>query len=742
MTDFVQVDREQRRFSRAHSRFALPAARALALSHSLASLPANTVGREALIDESRLQALAWLREAATSYPVDPELVDQIARIWPTVATELAAVPAAGARAPKQESQIGEGLIRCVFPVFQRLPGSNGNGSPHGVAALVQLCIEPHPFQRERDAVRWLGPVHEVIDVGHLPLYEVAQGALRAAMSVTSALGRSVRSGAPHSSRPTPDSIVQSPAILSVTFDCSLREQELRIVGSSAGFSLAVSFLATILAERHGGRGVFPRADWAWTGEVTLAGDVMDVDPASLRAKVRAAYWGGMRGITVPIGQLVRAREYVPSGERPFSVLGAANIRDALHSRDATEEGRLPRSSIREPLAKKRPPLRVFFVAIAIAFLLGAVAYWLQTKARSVGPSPTIDASLRTVTVSFKGGARPRTYADEANRPIAGALIASSLPGDNAPASTQRLVVLTESSSGRSAMLSVLDLGSKTMRPIWSYEFDRSSLPEDPRRDRPDATYNGKQLLVEDLDGDGDQEIVVALSLHPFSTSTIELFDDSSTPVGAVLHSGHVEALRALDWDGDGVPEVIVAGVHQPTAGGSVTVLRGSDFPRMDENPTNHADGDAVRTNPQSSASRQSLEPQPCLADFVFPRHPHVADGLAAQEMCVPPTSLETSHQADGTPVIRFALGVSDDGLCKCYIISLVPPHALVGVTADAVLKQAARDWIREGRTRYDFAARESIEEWSRTFRVYDYVVRSATVDASKPLVAAGAPSQP
>lgn len=385
----------------------------------------------------------------------------------------------------------------------------------------------------------------------------------------------------------------------------------------------------------------------------------------------------------------------------FRIFGVASLGMALETPGLFEPWAIPNRSLRTSWHRRRSTPR-WVTAGVVAAALALTAIWVvpEVVGRS-GPHATVSSDMKLVRVTFDGGARPLVIRPP--RFVAFAGIGRRLPGD--PSGAERLVVLTTTSDSAPATLSVYEL--RRGRVLWSYAFTSSGLPIDLRRGHPEGVYNGKVGAIGDLDGDGDNEIVVALSVHPFSSCVLRLFDDQSKPVGALFHQGHIEGLLVSDLDGDGKGEVIATGYHASSAGVSVLMLRQSDF---------RAEAD--------SALPWDPTRQPCLAHFVFPRPPHLEEELGVLQLGM---DLEPRivPRSDGLPFVSvdaFIQNPYGEPLRPRYSIFLsgLPP-SVASITATAVLDQATQTWMREGHCRTDFASPEFIEQWRRSFRVFDHI---------------------
>lgn len=709
-----------------------PTAREFATSRFLTMFPPEPfLGRSFFLEDLGPRLLCDVR-AATECARDPEVVSVIceglrhlgpeglllANDWWAAGgkSDTSIVPPRGDAPGREEPEKGVAAL-VPIPVCLEPPPPAPGVPALRLGKLVTIEIRPRAADTGQPDLRW--PWHpEVADDPRLrPLHAVAQDALAAARAVVSGAGRP-------------------------GFDLDFTGFDVPIAGDSIGLGMAAAMAGILSATVSGRRarrapaapapgsaqphltrrpsGMRPRSDLAWTGTILPDGRVGPVDASTLRAKIRAAFYGGLAGIVVPWEQVQMACQEVPSSEadgvtlpadpargvasmglRTFDVRGVASLRMALETPGLFEPWTIPITSLRTSWHRRRVTLRWVAAVVVVAALASTGISVLSEAGNRRGPHASMSQDRKLVRVTFDGGARPL----DIHPPwlAAYAEIGRRLPGDRS--GKERLVMLTTSSDSTPATLSIHEL--RGGRELWKYAFTSSGLPIDLRRGLPEGVFNGKTGVIGDLDGDGDNEIVVALSVHPGSSCVLRLFDSERKPVGALFHPGHVEGLSVSDLDGDGKGEVIATGFHASSYGVSAVFLRRSDFR-----------GEADSTQPWD------LQHQPCMAHFVFPRPPHLVEALGGLQLGTEP-SLRIIPRPDGPPLVcvyAFIPNPYGEPLRPGYFVYLsgLPP-SVTSVVADAVLDQATQTWMREGRCRTDFASRDFIERWRRSFRVFDHI---------------------
>ncbi|HEX2695378.1 MAG TPA: VCBS repeat-containing protein, partial [Acidobacteriota bacterium] len=88
-----------------------------------------------------------------------------------------------------------------------------------------------------------------------------------------------------------------------------------------------------------------------------------------------------------------------------------------------------------------------------------------------------------------------------------------------------------------------------------------------------ADYRIYGLVVTDLDGDGQSEIVVDSVHRPNFPCQLLILDHAGKTLGEYWNSGHFNDIVIHDLDGDGKPEIIAGGTNNEYRSGCLTVFR-------------------------------------------------------------------------------------------------------------------------------------------------------------------------
>ncbi len=113
---------------------------------------------------------------------------------------------------------------------------------------------------------------------------------------------------------------------------------------------------------------------------------------------------------------------------------------------------------------------------------------------------------------------------------------------------------------------------------------------------------------------GPRRIVVTASNIPYHPSQVALLDGTGRLLGEYWHSGHLDALDVGDGDGDGKPEIFLAGVNNGKRAATLVVL---DPERVTGSSTQEAgDASQIRGFPLGTEKRVVLFPRTCQAKMV------------------------------------------------------------------------------------------------------------------------------
>ena len=305
-----------------------------------------------------------------------------------------------------------------------------------------------------------------------------------------------------------------------------------------------------------------RPDAAFSGGLDAQGAVLPVDAGSLPAKVKAAFFSWIRTLAVPVQQVAQSERVVarlkasyPGGR--LEIVGVSTLDEVFRDRRLIE-GRV----------------------VGRAARLGRRA-WRRKRGAAAGL-----AGLAFVTFALVRFAHPM----DAN-PVKGVVAGEHLHAQNADGATlvkipvardalQSLFVdvdgdgrneifWTESGAGDGTVHAA---GQHARSIAWSrsltFELD---FPN--RHGAVDFTFQPRELLGGDLDGDGRSEVVVLARGERSFPSLIVRYDAATgEEQGRYLHVGPLFAMRAADLDGDGILEILAAGTNHAYSEACLVVL--------------------------------------------------------------------------------------------------------------------------------------------------------------------------
>jgi hypothetical protein len=698
----------------------LPLPRAMAIAAFVGAIPAELQGRSYYLAEVLdpfLEALAQLRGAVA----DPEHVQRARRALGELAAAclVAAGDAAGladglGAPPARPLDPGAGeesrdASRILVAFVQSLPAVPGETVGTAIGLIAPLTVVPRVRRARESRFLWNNGQASHGAGSLRALDDVSADAYLAAVESVAAFAR--RSGRlpPH----LPDLLPRRARTARrygrrLGFELSLPPKEIGIAGDSIGLALAVAFAGVLTGIACRGRGLRPRADLAWIGCVSTSGRVLPVDRHTLAAQLRAARYAKCRGVVVPAEMTDRAAAEVKRQGLDLRVIGVDRGADVLADPELVEALSVRAEDVEACTREKR--YRVIRVAAAAA--LAALMVW------SVPPRPReaqVVEPRHQVRVSYQGLWPP--FVVQADGPIMFAAMDDRLDGDRNP--RRRLVVATACDvvGGHAGDLTVYDLAWR--RPIWSHRFQSSGLPYEPQDVWTNGAYSTKEGAVGDVDGDARDEIVLTACYTPYAASFVWLFDGMRGPNGAIYHEGHLEHLALHDVDGDGRLEAITAGMHEPSRGVSILVLRNEDF-----HPFQRRAGPGVL---EGSAIPWEREAQPCLTHLVVPMPVEMTPIEGRQNLGHGGNHPLTLVAAPGGGVtIRYDVNASNalipTGKSVDYMVSFRVPCRDVDLIVNDTMRQRAAQWKRAGATSIDFGSDDFVRAWRARCRCADHVL--------------------
>ncbi len=350
----------------------------------------------------------------------------------------------------------------------------------------------------------------------------------------------------------------------------------RLVGRSAGLGFALASLAAWNATAPGLRVRTVRRGLAATGSLKGSA-VLPVDPETLALKAKACFFSPASCLFVPRDQVGKARAEIDQWSAQFParklvVEGLGEIGEAVHARGKMASQRAfkrERRPLRNVVVRSHDWLSRsrFRMALGIAGLLLLIL---------ISTAGLLLTSNEPATVKWEGGQvvvrnshgwvterLPLRYAPELEQFMARTLDVPSavrveLNGD----SHNEILVAHCSEAERIDFLSAYDRNGREMWSLNSRAFPiADSLPHG------DLQWYAFRPVVSSRGGD----VMVIRRSAQSGLCYVELIDGASgSPLMRLRNYGHLDFLRLMDMDGDGVEDVVVHGTYTP--GGIVAVL--------------------------------------------------------------------------------------------------------------------------------------------------------------------------
>ncbi|MCK4305645.1 MAG: hypothetical protein KAY24_15515 [Candidatus Eisenbacteria sp.] len=682
--------------------------------------------------ETMAEVRQWLQSKASDHPHPgaPTVAADGSRRGGSTAASNGSCP----DEPAEASQICL-KIPLVF-TLPRTPGSD-MGSEH-LGLLVDVTVAPRIVQRGAPRFIWNNGFAGQGAGSLRSLEDVTADAFLAAREVVTALtAPSDDNQASLAStlvpKPAKAGILKRIDLDRLGFDLSIPEKSIPVAGDSIGLGLAVAIAGTLLGCSSRGKALRPREDLAWTGQILPSGEVVPVDRDALRAKVRAALYAGARGIVVPRGMAPRLDAGLRSlnGEEILEVFEVGHVREVFTQSDLMEPWTLPEVI---PMGCTRQ--RWGRTAALVAGIAALLVFLLHCP-----PVPqSVEQTTRdTLKVTFKGFLWPPLVIEEAAG-ITFHMMTEDIKGD-APGKA-RLVYLVQRSNEQVSPGRLVVYDPVWRREVWSHVVCSSGLSHDLRDEYPDGVYAPKTVCIADVDADGFNEMVLAGVLQPYAPSFLWLLDGLNGPVGTVYHPGHLERLMVEDVDGDGQLEILALGHHGPSAGVALVVLHAEQFQPFREHMGNGQSGTErfLGSSPGTAAADKTSSWHPgrqaCVMHLVVP----MIEGLEQVE-----GRGDLGHVGLGVVpsehvprLIQFAINAarrmppSSD-----YILSVKLPGEVVKLTVNAVMGDLAHYWLEQGMTRINFASDSLVSAWQETLRFRDYI----QIDWTDPAPSRNPPSE-
>lgn len=303
---------------------------------------------------------------------------------------------------------------------------------------------------------------------------------------------------------------------------------------------------------------------AMTGALTADGQVLPVDPDGLARKVDAAFFSAAICMVVPRQQLASAEEIADGLRlkyplRHLALIGVSHLREVFYDRRVADVIRVPlaRHVVNKAWKWRRPIAAVILLTLGLAVFRLAygpldknpVIYafsgeMLLLKNKSNQQIEEIRVGERTVYATNEAGdmIQPVGFAD--------------IDGDG------RNEVFwwqfPPDGPGNATTVNCKSIGEDTVR--WSFVTSKT-IHFLQSTDVSTPEFRAQRLIVEDLDGDGKQDVLVSALHNAFPCLVFKLDALSGGEISHYLHIGHLNDMRAWDLDGDGMKEVILCGAN-------------------------------------------------------------------------------------------------------------------------------------------------------------------------------------
>lgn len=719
----------------------MPVARAVAVARFIRSVPHDLLGRSYYLCE----IAPWLSEAlrddayACGDPdhagvIDAAVVEleRTGAVSPGQATELRRLAACGPRLhPRTSASAGAGAqgdtaaqAQVAVPLVCKLPPGRDQELPDFAAMLASVTVSLRTKEPGDDPITWNNGNALRATAGLRAFHDVAADlrvAARGAMHrlAGSAGGRGLWRAADRAAGQGGVSVEAFGRIdlERLGFDLSIPEKHMPLAGDSIGLALATVMAGAMVGALNGGRALRPREDLAWTGTVLASGEVLQVDRASLAAKIRAAHAAGLAGVVVPHGMGLLAREILRRCGWQGEVFEAGSLLEVLGNEGLVRPWRLP-DSVSRGLRRSVLGARLLAVGAvaAVVTLTGLMPRILDEIGVRWYPCwrpfpPVSELRLPSHTVmGFKlalPGIRDIQVFPPPGRAFGFALISEHLEGDLHGRPCLVCGCTQEPASGQHGCVEIRDLRADRTA-CQSRVIETAGTPFEPRHVLPGVHYDVKAGVLADVDGDGRDEIVIAASANPEAMMVLQILEQDETGylacTGSALHRGYLEQLMALDVDGDGRREIVAAGYHGPSDGMSLLVMRREDF----YSPS--ADSASIA----ESAGRWMLEAQPCKAHLVVPLMPGYFEIAGVTHLGAFALGLREG-QGTGTR-IRVEIGAGTTFNAD-YLLNV--PLDLDPAGIDIIVNQSQADqcrrWVSAG-AGTDFSSPELLERWRPLFR--------------------------
>ncbi len=322
-------------------------------------------------------------------------------------------------------------------------------------------------------------------------------------------------------------------------------------GHSIGLALGVLF-AAYEAAAAGQPAYVPSTDQVFVGGLGADAGVLEVAESSVALKLRAANAAGMRQCFLPAGNGIEptwAAESSPGCTLQLETLRVRSLGELL---SRSELVRVPAKDVRSRVHRSARTSRAALAAlgaIALAFGWLGLQYnrpWTldETTVTLAGDSQSAEAELAgfpSLHRSWEFGSR------------IGQVEKVTFTKDG----PLRILVNTLTSGSQPAHLFCLD--PRTRQTVWNKDF--SHWPPMPADYYESNSFDLSRFVMADLDADGVQDLIILLTATPGSASFVLWLDARGQIRSSYAHGGTLVKPVVTVLDGDGKPEVLMAGTY-------------------------------------------------------------------------------------------------------------------------------------------------------------------------------------
>lgn len=331
-------------------------------------------------------------------------------------------------------------------------------------------------------------------------------------------------------------------------------------GNSANLALAGLFFCTIIDEIEIREQFRLNPAIAITGEVSETADVLPVDQQSLKAKVEAAFYSWTHVLVVPKSQVEETTSYLnilkeKYPKRDLQVIGVDQLKELFYDRRLTLYSKI---NLQEYVSGKLWKRKFSVVA-----MVGYVVLIAILAALLIGPTDRnpVQAEYSGEMMYLKNKNGRVVYAEQVGSVVVDLVNRrerASVEFYDENKDSFNEVIKSEYQNGSSSQKKLHLLSHDLTDTLWSIGLN-FNIPFESHPNLHPNKYDIDDLMVYDLNKDGESEIVAALSHSPYFPSFIGVFN---------IHSGELERYYAIpghtkleiidDIDHDGEAEIVIA----------------------------------------------------------------------------------------------------------------------------------------------------------------------------------------